>query len=72
MLVLNSEYRTEFKKLKQLIDDFERLAKEEVEDGELLDETDLFKNQLTSLQTSFRLLFKTNIRSLNSLQVFKS
>ena len=72
MLVLNSEYRTEFKKLKQLIDDFERLAKEEDEDGELLDETDLFKNQLTSLQTSFRLLFKTNIRSLNSLQVFKS
>jgi len=69
VLVLNSEYRTEFKKLKQLIDDFERLAKEEDEDGELLDETDLFKNQLTSLQTSFRLLFKTKIRSFNSLQV---
>nr|CAG4635101.1 EOG090X0EO1 [Alona affinis] len=60
LLVLNADYRSEFKRLKQLIDEFERLAKEEDEEGELVDEIDLFKNQLTSLQASFR---KANAQS---------
>nr|CAG4642083.1 EOG090X0EO1 [Eurycercus lamellatus] len=60
VLMLNSEYRTQFKQLKQVIDDFERLAREEDEDGELMDEVELYKSQLTSLQTSFR---KANAQS---------
>ena len=54
MLLLNSEYRGEFKHLKQLVDEFEKVAKEEDEDGELYEDVNLFKNQLSSLQASFR------------------
>nr|CAG4637392.1 EOG090X0EO1 [Ceriodaphnia reticulata]SVE73224.1 EOG090X0EO1 [Ceriodaphnia reticulata] len=60
MLLLNSEYRGEFKHLKQLIDEFERVAKEEDEDGELFEDVNLFKSQLISLQASFR---KANVQS---------
>nr|CAG4651370.1 EOG090X0EO1 [Simocephalus serrulatus]SVE94530.1 EOG090X0EO1 [Simocephalus serrulatus] len=59
VLILNSEYRAEFKRLKQLIDEFERLAKEEDEDGELTEHVALFRSQLSSLQTSFR---KANVQ----------
>ena len=38
ILVLNSEYRTEFKHLKQLIEEFEVLAKEEDDEGEVADD----------------------------------
>lgn len=52
--MLNTEYRSEFKRLKQLIDDFEKLAKEEDDDGELIEDVNLFRTQLSSLQALFR------------------
>lgn len=54
ILMLNSEYRAEFKRMKQLFEEFEKLAKEEDEDGELSDDVNLFRSQLTNLQASFR------------------
>nr|CAG4647444.1 EOG090X0EO1 [Megafenestra aurita]SVE92683.1 EOG090X0EO1 [Megafenestra aurita] len=60
ILMLNSEYRAEFKRMKQLFEEFEKLAKEEDEDGELSDDVNLFRSQLTNLQASFR---KANVQS---------
>ena len=54
IILLNSEYRTEFKHLKQLIDDFEVIAKEEDDEGEVADAVELYKSQLATLQASFR------------------
>lgn len=52
VVVLNSEYRSEFKRLKHFIDEFEEVAKDE--DEELAEDVNLFRNQLTSLQSAFR------------------
>lgn len=57
ILVLNSEYRTEFKHLKQLIEEFEVLAKEEDDEGEVADDVELYKSQLATLQASFRYIY---------------
>lgn len=54
VVVLNSEYRSEFKRLKHCIDEFEKVAKDEDEDGDLAEDVNLFRNQLTSLQSAFR------------------
>nr|SVE82198.1 EOG090X0EO1 [Daphnia magna] len=59
VVVLNSEYRSEFKRLKHCIDEFEKVAKDEDEDGDLAEDVNLFKNQLTSLQSAFR---KANVQ----------
>nr|SVE71341.1 EOG090X0EO1 [Daphnia similis]SVE71973.1 EOG090X0EO1 [Daphnia similis] len=59
VVVLNSEYRSEFKRLKHCIDEFEKVAKDEDEDGELAEDVNLFRNQLTNLQTAFR---KANVQ----------
>nr|SVE77281.1 EOG090X0EO1 [Daphnia lumholtzi]SVE77896.1 EOG090X0EO1 [Daphnia lumholtzi]SVE78526.1 EOG090X0EO1 [Daphnia lumholtzi]SVE79155.1 EOG090X0EO1 [Daphnia lumholtzi] len=59
VVVLNSEYRSEFKQLKHCIDEFEKVAKDEDEDGELGEDVSLFRNQLTSLQSAFR---KANVQ----------
>nr|SVE87046.1 EOG090X0EO1 [Daphnia similis] len=59
VVVLNSEYRSEFKQLKHCIDEFEKVAKNEDDDGELAEDVSLFRNQLTSLQSAFR---KANVQ----------
>ncbi|KAK4002972.1 vesicle transport protein SEC20 [Daphnia magna] len=59
VVVLNSEYRSEFKRLKHCIDEFEKVAKDEDEDGDLAEDVNLFRNQLTSLQSAFR---KANVQ----------
>ncbi|KAI9562290.1 hypothetical protein GHT06_013255 [Daphnia sinensis] len=59
VVVLNSEYRSEFKRLKHCIDEFEKIAKDEDDDGELAEDVSLFRNQLTSLQSAFR---KANVQ----------
>nr|SVE86418.1 EOG090X0EO1 [Daphnia similis]SVE87669.1 EOG090X0EO1 [Daphnia similis]SVE88300.1 EOG090X0EO1 [Daphnia similis] len=59
VVVLNSEYRSEFKQLKHCIDEFEKVAKDEDDDGELAEDVSLFRNQLTSLQSAFR---KANVQ----------
>ncbi|XP_046441805.1 vesicle transport protein SEC20-like [Daphnia pulex] len=59
IVVLNSEYRSEFRKLKNCIDEFEKISKDEDEDGELSEDVNLFKNQLKSLQSAFR---KANVQ----------
>jgi hypothetical protein len=53
-VILNSEYRSEFKRLKNFIDEFEKISKDEDEDGELSEDVNLFRNQLKSLQSAFR------------------
>ena len=52
--MLNSEYRSEFKRLKNVIDEFEKLSRDEDDDGELSEDVNLFRNQLKSLQSAFR------------------
>lgn len=52
-MVLTAEYRSMYKYLKQLVDDFERLVAEE-EEEESKDELERYKNQLISLQSAFR------------------
>nr|SVE89551.1 EOG090X0EO1 [Daphnia sinensis] len=59
VVVLNSEYRSEFKRFKHCIDEFEKIAKDEDDDGELAEDVSLFRNQLTSLQSAFR---KANVQ----------
>nr|SVE74474.1 EOG090X0EO1 [Daphnia barbata] len=59
VVVLNAEYRSEFKRLKHFIDEFEKVAKDEDEDEELAQDVSLFRNQLTSLQGAFR---KANVQ----------
>ncbi len=54
IVLLNSEYRSEFRKLKNCIDEFEKISKDEDEDGELSEDVNLFRNQLKSLQSAFR------------------
>ncbi len=61
VILLNSEYRTEFKHLKQLIDDFEVIAREEDDEGEVADAVELYKSQLATLQASFRYFNLNNI-----------
>jgi len=56
ILLLNSEYRTEFKHLKQLTERYESLLKEECKEIEYKEDVDLYKSQLISLQTYFRCL----------------
>jgi polyhydroxyalkanoate synthesis regulator phasin len=51
-VVLNSEYRSEYKRLKNFIDEFEKISKDE--DEELAEDVNLFRNQLKSLQSAFR------------------
>nr|CAG4643537.1 EOG090X0EO1 [Ilyocryptus agilis] len=51
---LNSQYRAEYRHLKQLVDDLERLVKEEDDDSGLMDQVNLHKSQLMNLQSSFR------------------
>lgn len=53
ILELTAKYRSEFKHLKKLIDEFEKLAKED-DDREWSEDVDLFRTQLTSNQVSFR------------------
>nr|SVE76052.1 EOG090X0EO1 [Daphnia hispanica] len=59
VVVLNSEYRSEYKRLKQFIDEFEKVAKDEDDDGELAEDVSLLRNQLTNLQSAFR---KANVQ----------
>nr|CAG4636556.1 EOG090X0EO1 [Eubosmina coregoni]SVE70091.1 EOG090X0EO1 [Eubosmina coregoni] len=75
ILVLNSEYRTEFKHLKQLIEEFEVLAKEEDDEGEVADDVELYKSQLATLQASFRkanVQCQLNVNLKNKSELFYS
>ena len=54
ILLLNSDYRNEYRQLKQLIENFEKLVKEDYEDSELIEDVDLYQSQLVSFQTFFR------------------
>ena len=54
ILLLNADYRNEFKHLKQLTEKFEKLVKEEYEESEFKEDVDLYQSQLISVQTFFR------------------
>ena len=54
IMLLNSEYRDEFKNLKQLTENFEKVVKEDYEESEFREDVDLYQSQLISFQTFFR------------------
>jgi len=68
ILLLNSDYRNEYRQLKQLIENFEKLVKEDYEDSELIEDVDLYQSQLVSFQTFFR---KVNIQSQLNINLQK-
>nr|CAG4645156.1 EOG090X0EO1 [Leptodora kindtii] len=63
---LNSVYRSEYKALRQLVDEFEKIVNENDEDGEFKEDIELYKGQLTSLQSSFR---KSNIQTQTAINM---
>nr|CAG4649727.1 EOG090X0EO1 [Scapholeberis mucronata]SVE93912.1 EOG090X0EO1 [Scapholeberis mucronata] len=71
ILELTAKYRSESKHLKKLIEEFEKLAKED-DDREWSEDVNLFRTQLTSNQVSFRnasnhCLFTLNTKNKNEL-----
>jgi len=63
---LNADFRLHFKSLKRLVDEFAELGKEQDEDSEFKEDTELYRHQLITLQTTFR---KANIQSQMSINV---
>jgi len=68
IMLLNSEYRDEFKNLKQLTENFEKVVKEDYEESEFREDVDLYQSQLISFQTFFR---KVNIQSQLNINLQK-